>query len=440
MEHVNILSGDARETLKTIEAGTVHCCVTSPPYWGLRAYIDDPKEIGREPTPEDHIKNLVDVFREVRRTMRDDGICFINYGDAYSQGGNGGNAKQHRGEHNGAKDAPPGYKPKDLLSMPFRVVEALRQDGWYHRSTIIWSKKSPMPESVRGSAWRRCQVKVEQSERVSRDTHLDDKDKRPGGNRGNGLPDLQNQPLAQWEPCPGCEKCQDNGGYIFSLSAGRPTSSFEYVFLLTKSSQYFYNQDGNRVAQKTEPHSPGYVDGHEYAVGPMDRGGHSQREQPDRVWGATAGRNLWTVWNDLSSSSYKGAHFAVMPMSLALRCVKLGTSDAGCCPDCGNQRAPIVDSERVATRPADNNKRSGTSGTGNIDPERHETSTKIIGWKATCSCGNEGHGRPIVLDPFGGSMTTAEAARECGCKAIMCELNPDYITMGSKRFDQEVLF
>ena len=129
-----ILVGDARETLKEVASQSVHCCVTSPPYWGLRAYVDDPREIGREKTPELHIQNLLEVFREVRRVLRDDGVLWCNYGDVYAGSGKGptvfsgiGNHTQRQGFD--APDRPElrGYKSKDLLSMPFRVAQALRE-------------------------------------------------------------------------------------------------------------------------------------------------------------------------------------------------------------------------------------------------------------------------------------------------------------------------
>lgn len=128
-----ILQGDALSVLKTLESGSVHVCITSPPYWGLRDY-GAPGQLGLEETPEEYVAKMVDVFREVRRVLRDDGTLWLNVGDSYI-GGRGGRRIE-------------GYKPKDLCGIPWMVAFALRADGWYLRSDIIWNKPNPMPESV----------------------------------------------------------------------------------------------------------------------------------------------------------------------------------------------------------------------------------------------------------------------------------------------------
>jgi DNA modification methylase len=127
-----ILTGDARALLPTLAAASVDCCVTSPPYWGLRDYGVD-GQIGLEPTPDDYVAALVEVFRQVRRVLRADGTLWLNLGDTYA-GGKIGRAD--------------GLKPKDLCGIPWRVAFALQADGWYLRSDIIWAKPNPMPESV----------------------------------------------------------------------------------------------------------------------------------------------------------------------------------------------------------------------------------------------------------------------------------------------------
>lgn len=126
-----ILVGDVREQLRTLPEASVHCVVTSPPYWGLRDYGVE-GQLGLEPTPEEHVTAMVEVFREVRRVLRDDGTAWVNYGDCYAPS-----------LPNGA-----GLKPKDLVGMPWRVAFGLQADGWYLRSDIIWAKPNPMPESV----------------------------------------------------------------------------------------------------------------------------------------------------------------------------------------------------------------------------------------------------------------------------------------------------
>jgi DNA modification methylase len=177
--------GDCREVLASLPAESAQCCVTSPPYWGLRDY-GVPGQLGLESTPEEYVSRMVEVFREVRRVLRPDGVLWLNLGDSYSgTGKSGGGAQGQRWETAGAasdvgkgtwKPPPPGLKPKDLVGIPWRVAFALQSDGWWLRSDCIWSKPNPMPESV----------------------------------------------------------------------TDRPTKAHEYVFLLTKAETYFYNSEEAR--------------------------------------------------------------------------------------------------------------------------------------------------------------------------------------------------
>jgi len=160
-----ILIGDCREQLATLPEKSVHCCVTSPPYWALRSYLDADHpdkcyELGCEPTPEEYVANMVDVFRAVWRVLRDDGVLWLNLGDSFCSGGREGHGtrvgyKQQTnrgmcGENDPVRaPQPPGLKPKDLCGIPWRVAFALQADGWVLRSDVVWSKANPMPESVR---------------------------------------------------------------------------------------------------------------------------------------------------------------------------------------------------------------------------------------------------------------------------------------------------
>jgi DNA modification methylase len=140
-------------TLAKLPDESVNCCVTSPPYWGLRDY-GVAGQIGLERTPEEYVAKMVAVFREVRRVLRKDGTCWVNLGDSYcmSTRGAGGAGKQHTNAGSIMRDrraiVPRGHKAKDLVGIPWRVAFALQSDGWYLRSDIIWSKPNPMPESV----------------------------------------------------------------------------------------------------------------------------------------------------------------------------------------------------------------------------------------------------------------------------------------------------
>jgi DNA modification methylase len=177
MNRLSILTGDCRDILPTLEAGSVQTCITSPPYWGLRDYGID-GQLGLESTPEEYIANMVAVFREVWRVLRDDGTLWLNMGDSYAGSygggppsesstlsGNGhfgggpkikslknwraGNLLKNGGNSNrDGVGRVPGLKPKDLCMMPARLAMALQADGWYLRSEIVWHKPNPMPESV----------------------------------------------------------------------------------------------------------------------------------------------------------------------------------------------------------------------------------------------------------------------------------------------------
>ena len=155
---VTILIGDALKRLRELPDASVHCVITSPPYWGLRAYGGQPGMIGLEDTFEEHLANLLAVFAEVWRVLRSDGTVWLNYGDAYYGGGNGGytNYTHGPGMHSpveglreGPRESMPGLKPKDLMLMPARVAIALQEAGWWVRSEVIWHKLNPMPASVK---------------------------------------------------------------------------------------------------------------------------------------------------------------------------------------------------------------------------------------------------------------------------------------------------
>lgn len=152
-----ILTGDSRELLPSISSNSVQCCVTSPPYWGLRDY-DHPAQIGNESSPDQYVHNLVEVFREVRRVLREDGTLWLNVGDGYARNGGTGNCGPNAIVGNTRKliqkrncKVPTcwGLKDRDLIGLPWRVAFGLQADGWILRSKITWVKKTAMPESVK---------------------------------------------------------------------------------------------------------------------------------------------------------------------------------------------------------------------------------------------------------------------------------------------------
>lgn len=150
-QNIEFITGDSRRALETFPDGTFQCCITSPPYWGLRDYGID-GQIGAEFSLDEYIDDLVVIFREVRRTLRDDGTLWLNIGDSYTSGNRKWRDSDKKNPARGMSyrpPTPPGLKPKDLIGVPWRIALALQDDGWYLRSDIIWHKPNCQPESVK---------------------------------------------------------------------------------------------------------------------------------------------------------------------------------------------------------------------------------------------------------------------------------------------------
>ncbi len=311
--------------LKTLPAESVRCCVTSPPYWGLRDY-GHTGQFGLEKTFGEYLDKLVLVFEEVKRVLTKDGTLWVNMGDSYAGSGRGlmgdgtpgiTGAKQtsNTGSLTGKKTERGELKPKDLIGQPWALAFALRGAGWYLRQDIIWSKPNPMPESV----------------------------------------------------------------------TDRPARAHEYIFLLSKSREYFYDHEAIKepatCGDPRKPLAPGQVDkrgnGH-------DRGGVKIRESVKRggFEGKTKDqkgreafrkiedwRNKRSVW-EVTLQPFPEAHFATFPENLIKPCILAGSA------------------------PGD-----------------------------------------TVLDPFSGSGTTGLVATELGRKYVGIELNPEYVTMSENRIN-----
>lgn len=306
--NVRQYQGDCRN-MSEIASDSVHCVVTSPPYWSLRKYSGEQEldwqdgshcALGLEPTPELFISHLVEIFREVKRVLRPDGVCWVNVGDSYA-----GSGQEYGSDHGKAvfRDGDlkkperlhhDSIKPLDRVGIPEMLVLALRADGWYWRSTVVWSKPNPMPESVNGWRWERHRIKIGKGA-TSDKTH-DEGLMRNDANRyslhlGTGT-------YGQWRDCPGCPKCSANDGYILRKGSWRPTDSFEYIYLLTKTSSYYCDMEAVR-----EPHSRDW--GSESPSGYFKPGSettleagmptaHRRNDVPMQQ--NPAGRNLRSVW------------------------------------------------------------------------------------------------------------------------------------------------
>lgn len=419
-----ILLGDVRETLASLPDKSIHCVVTSPPYWGLRDYgtatwvggdpdcshkrdskfsescstgqkllegaigdgiykvqcprcgaMREDSQLGLEPTVDEYVEHMVQVFREVRRVLRDDGTLWLNLGDSYAgSNGNGWkqaiattNASNGGGENeifrakNGRDDGD--LKPKDLVGVPWRVAFALQADGWYLRQDIIWAKPNPMPESVR-------------------------------------------------------DRC---------------TKAHEYMFLLTKKSHYFFDSEAIKEPAK-------------YAYD--DRGSRADSRKgagiSNAMYGSTgAFRNKRSVWT-VTTKPFKGAHFATFPQDLIEPCIAAGTSKKGCCAQCGSPVVRQVSRKRIARnelptndpryRPNDYN---GAYGEINGKGDAGFSQTDTIGWAKECKCDTQEVVPCTVLDVFFGAGTTGVVAQRLGRAYLGCELNPEYAKIATERLASE---
>jgi len=264
-------------------------------------------ELGLEPTPEMYVEHIVEIFREVRRVLRDDGTCWINLGDSYaSQGGKGvnryfdGRENEYGAGNRAMNTVASGLKPKDLCGIPWAVAFALRDDGWYLRSDIIWSKPNPMPESLNGWRWERHRVKV-------KDCQIKSGTLDKGAFYGQALNDIEALGLtAQWRDCPGCPTCEPHSGYVLRRGSWRPTKSHEYLFMLAKSDRYFADADAVREEQTGTAHSKGTK-----LHPPIEDAGigHNDWHKYTPDVEVPGGRNRRTVWH-IATAPYSGAHFA----------------------------------------------------------------------------------------------------------------------------------
>jgi DNA modification methylase len=381
---VRILQGDARTVLRSLPAASLHCCVTSPPYFNLRSYLPDDhsqkaSEIGIEATPNEYVEALVDVFRALRPALRDDASVWLNLGDSYAAGGRGGGGSymSERGDKSwrgkgatvGWRSPPRGLKPKDLIGIPWLVAFALQADGWWLRADCIWEKTNPQPESV----------------------------------------------------------------------TDRPARSHEYVFLLSKSESYFY--DAFAVLEPASTTSRPRTSG-------MDRRAALRGDAPlarETEPSVTDQRNLRTVWRIATQPTHE-EHYAAFPRDLARRAILAGTSELGCCSNCGAQRRRVVEKVRLRDgAPCDDlpaakttDKAAPTTAQG-VSHNRIVTSRRTVGWEAGCDC--QAELAPChVIDPFGGSGTVGMVATDLGRHATLVELNPAYVEIAERRCAQTSLF
>lgn len=488
-ELLTVLCGDSRRELKKLPAGLAHVCVTSPPYYGLRDYGTEPQDwggdpacehvfnsnghkrpkpdratvekdangsgvfggergaqeskaargaalsfggtcvicgawrgsLGLEPTPEMYVEHLVEVFREVRRVLRDDGTLWLNLGDSYWGGkGENGSSKarataaerdyqQSGGTVQMSKRPQDGrhaeIKPKDLIGIPWMVAFALRADGWYLRSDVIEEVEMYCP----------CGCGYILEERIWR--HSQDRD------------------IIWKKPNPMPESVTD-----------RPTKAHEYIFLLSKGPRYYYDAEaikepfadermGNPGAYKKTAAGERKACNDRQDLGFINNGGGWNTD------GTKQGRNKRSVWT-VPTVPFPGAHFATFPPELIKPCILAGTSARGCCRGCGAPWRRVTE-KGLTAHDGETNSAYAEGSTANrlarlrqAARERggeYVNERRTVGWAPSCRC-DVGEPVPcVVLDPFGGSGTTGKVAIELGRRAVLVELNPDYVPLIEER-------
>ena len=366
-----IANGDVLAVLRSWPAESVHCVVTSPPYWGLRDYGEEGQG-GMEETMEEHIAWIVEVFREARRVLRPDGTLWLNYGDC--------------------------YRNKQLMGLPWRVAEALKQPYRTCRACCEESHESnwgKVRNRQTGNLHFVCPNCMET--RLSKITE-------PGW--------LLRQDIIWAKPNPMPESVHD-----------RPANSHEHVFLMSKNARYFYDADAVREgkAESTLRDNRSNDDGHRrergYPGAASNGGTNLGGRKTDKQAG---GRNLRSVWT-IPTQPYPGAHFATFPERLVEPCIKAGTSEKGVCPVCGAGWKREV--ERTPGERTGGHKGRGVGDSNGMTSMREMTPMRInvttTGWAPGCGCSetNPDASDPvpaIVLDPFAGSGTTGMVAARLG--------------------------
>ena len=491
MSKIKILKGDCLETLKKVKTNTVNTCVTSPPYWGLRDYNGEEKQLGMEDTPEEFVENLVNVFKEVKRVLRDDGTVWLNLGDSYagnssraSNNGRAGYGTEREGVFNKSGQ---GLKNKDLVGIPWRVAFALQTDGWYLRQDIIWHKPNPMPESVTdrctkaheyifllsksskyyydneaikedladSSVVRLSQQSLfeqEGSDRVPFKTNgkmkavyskshgkyatkENEAAHRQGihANRGENLVEVRNN-LPKQKDLVSFLKKTTNAKKL-AENTDIPLSKIEHWFRNDKSGfSYPTKEDWFKVRE--------FIDDWSKDFNEIDTGLSSYELKTDEVLvsGKRNKRSVWTV----TTKPFKGAHFATFPMDLIAPCVLAGCPEK-ICLDCGEPYVREVESVSVKRNelPKDDSRYRPKLYDGNYKDingkgDAGYNQSKDLGFKKQCDCETNETKGGTVLDPFGGSSTTGIFASANNRNSIMCELNAEYIEIAKNRINKDL--
>jgi len=389
---ISFLQGDVFDKLKELDDNSIDCVVTSPPYWGLRDY-GVPGQLGLEPTYQEHIKNIVELFRAMKPKLKDSATIWLNYGDSYAATVNGTKVKdmkknlqknriKNKGKTNGVYDdrgfidkpfstIQGSLKPKDLVMIPNRIAIALQDDGWWIRSEIIWHKPNPMPESTKD----------------------------------------------------------------------RPTQCHEKIWLITKSKKYYYDSDAIKESTKHPKAKANWTSKQRIErAKSLDRKPVGNEINGKKYNGQSFKnkRNVWTI----TTKPCKEAHFATFPKDLIEPCIKAGCPEK-VCSKCGKPQIKEIYREKnwQHKKSEKHTDKTNPKGSKNAFGQKYqkwlEENPPQITIKPSCDC--DADFKPgVVLDPFGGSGTTGIVAQQFNRTAILIELNLEYIKIAKKRIDKEL--
>ena len=377
---------------------------------------------GLEPTPEMFIEHIVEIFREVRRVLRKDGVCFLNIGDSYF-GGQGGSH-----DYRQAQSLQKVLKPKDMCLIPQRLTIALQEDGWWVRSIIIWSKTNPMPESV--------------TDRPT-ETH-------------EYILMLTKSKNYYWDAKAVLEKCQPST--FARLARGKysrygPNSKGKSGEYAVRSEKYADPNLGRNIRSvwqfATEPFSDWLFD-YEHAdyVGDNGKPYIFSEDCPVHWREPEKGIQKRSVNGHKSYSDYKCtcrisqiSHFAAFPEKLPEICIKAATPEVGCCSKCGKPWERLTEESRIyyAKDVGGKSQFGGLVG-GKQLKDRYSVIRATLGWQAGCHCQQSAQIPSLVLDPFAGTGTVGWVAKKLGRKAVLYELSSKYVEFAIERNRQSVLW
>lgn len=464
-----IIIGDAIEELVKLPAESVHCVVTSPPYWGLRDYGVS-GQLGMERTVEEYVEKLVAVFREVKRVLRGDGTVWLNLGDTYAGGGNGGggsfaedgirmcaaglrgiangesqieNGASQPGKNKawraGARLVGGGLKRKDLVGAPWRVALALQEDGWWLRMDNVWNKTNPMPESVRDRPVRGHEYVFLLSKRARYfyDFHA-------VKTVVTGTANARSKAAGQFP----AEALRDGNRRRIANSESQIANGVNpKAKLAGVNSRVFQERDANHVRSGKNELS---IDRRKVGFNARWKGRIKQNPSfSGAMSGLVAQRNLRSVWT-MGTAPYRGAHFATFPPGLIENPILAGTSEHGCCGGCGKPWTRVVSKgaeNREWQRLCGGDGNGKYNGRNTKDYQTHKAQPastvkarilagmreeKTVGWQAGCTCA-AAVVPCVVLDPFGGSGTVGMVAGRLGRNSILIELNPEYLGLIEER-------